>query len=335
MHRRTSIQLLAACALALQVTPAVADDIGGSGFTVPPTQSDWLWGVEGLVRTPLDVSMEFGAMFTGYEMNARVTHDDRNGGAGTVNAVSDTLEIEPEGIEGGFRFAGGIGYWNCCVLIEPAVSVRWNRALGDNRTDDSPRAFDPSDANEFSFVEVEYLHGWDVAVGPQMTWMVQDSTPLIGGILGGLPLVFFPYLGVTHTNYDAEFIFRDNGVLAGAVDRNFEDDNFMVGFDLDIPLPGSHWNFTHALTFAFRWNNGGDSSDHDFGGFAPDTPGIPPAFLNVGGTARADSCNGNFGNDQVCFNLDRADGWRIGLLYRVTWNDFEGFFKRVVFGPVE
>ena len=29
-----------------------------------------------------------------------------------------------------------------------------------------------------------------------------------------------------------------------------------------------------------------------------------------------------------------AEGWRVGLYYRVTWNDFEGFFKRVVFGPV-
>lgn len=332
MHRRTSIQLLAALALAVSAVPAGADELGGTGFAVPQSQGDWLWGIEGLVRTPFDVSADFGGMFVGYEMNGRAIHDD-TGEGGPIAAVSDTLEIEPEGIEGGLRFTGLIGYWNCCVLIEPAVAVRWNRALGDERTDSTPRVFDPNDADEFSFAEVEYMNGWDVAVGPQMTWMVPDDTPLIGGVLGGLPMVFFPYMGVTHTNYDVEFVYFDNGVFSQAIDRNFEDDNFMIGFDLDIPLPGSQWNFTHALTFGFRWNDG-SASDHDFGGFDSDTPGAPPAFINVGGARRSDQCNGNFGNDQTCFNLDAADGWRIGLTYRVTWNDFGGFFKRVVFGPV-
>lgn len=323
MHRRTPITLLAAFAIAAVATPVRADDMGGSGFSVP--QDEWLWGVEGLVRTPVDLSFDFGGVFFGYEANGRAVHDDR-GDSGFQNATSTTLEFEHEGIEGGFRVAGGIGYWNCCVLIEPAISFRMNRGLGDERTDSTPNVFDPNDANEFSFIEAEYKSGWDFAIGPQMTWMVRDDTPLLGGLIGGLPLVFFPYLGVTHSKWDAELVFRDNGALVRAFDRNYEDDNFMVGFDLDIPLPGSHWNFTHALTFGFRWNDG-STEDHDFGGFAPDVAGVPPSGARP-------PCSGAFGDDETCYNIDAAEGWRVGLYYRVTWNDFEGFFKRVVFGPV-
>ncbi|NNL66787.1 MAG: hypothetical protein HKP30_11125 [Myxococcales bacterium] len=322
MHRRIPITLLAVFAFAVAAQPAHADEMGGSGFSVP--QDEWLWGVEGLVRTPVDLSFDFGGMFVGYDVSARAVHDDR-GDSGFQNATSDTLEIEPEGIEGGLRVAGGIGYWNCCVLIEPAMSFRMNRALGDEKTDSTPAVFDPNDANEFSFVEPEYKNGWDLAFGPQMTWMVPEDH-FLGGFIGGMPLVFFPYLGVTHTNWDAEFVYFDNGARVGAFDRIYEDDNLMVGFDLDIPLPGSHWNFTHALTFGFRWNDGSDS-DHDFGGFDSDTAGFPPS----GATP---ACSGAFGDDETCFNIEAAKGWRVGLYYRVTWNDFEGFFKRVVFGPV-
>jgi hypothetical protein len=329
MHRRTSIQLLAAFALAITAVPAGADELGGSGFTVP--QDEWLWGVEGLVRTPVDIGADFGGMFIGYEVNGRAVHDDRAGNpAGFQNATSDTLEIEPEGIEGGLRFAGGIGYWNCCVLFEPAIMVRWNRSLGDEATDDVGAVFDPSDANEFSNIEADYINGWDFAIGPQMTWMVPEDHALLGGIFGGQPIVFFPYLGVAHVEWDAEISFADNGALVGTVDRSYEDDNFMVGFDLDLPLPGSLWSFTHFLTFSFRWNAGDDGHDHDFGGFAPDAAagGVVPV------AGARPPCSGVFGNDETCYNLDASKGWKIGLYYKVTWNDFEGFFKRVVFGPV-
>ena len=320
MHRRISIPLLTAVALATWTVPAGADEIGSAGFTVP--QNEWLWGIEGLVRTPVDASLDFGGMFIGYEVNGRAVHDDTADSMG-IAAVSDRLDIEPEGIQGGFRLAGGIGYWNCCVLFEPAIQFRMNRALGDEKSDETPNVFDLSDPDEFEFADADYQNGWDLMVGPQMTWMVPKDG-LLGGIFGGKPLVFFPYLGVTHIDWDAELVFRDNGILQAALDRNYEEDNLLVGFDLDLPLPGSHWSFTHFLTFSFQWNTGSDD-DHDFGPFGSD--------LNPIGPFAGSNCSGG-GNDTVCFNLNPAEGWKIGLLYRVTWNDFEGFFKRVVFGPV-
>lgn len=325
MHRRTSIQLLVAFALATTAVPAAADEIGSTGFSVP--QNEWLWGIEGLVRTPVDISADLGVAWVGYEVEARAVHDDTSDN-GIINTVSNTLDLEPITLDGGLRFAGGIGYWNCCLLIEPAIMLRWNRAFGDDRTDDTSNVFDPSDADEFAFAEVEYKNGFDVAVGPQITWMVQDSTPLLGQFVGGLPLVFFPYIGVAHTDYDVEFSFRDNGGSDGTFDRNYEDDSIMVGFDLDMPLPGSHWSFTHALTFSFRWTDGTTSDDHNQGPFAPDA--LPAAALPLA----PGGCTGGAAVDAVCFAQDAAEGWRVGLYYRVTWNDFEGFFKRVVFGPV-
>jgi hypothetical protein len=321
-----SLMILAA---AIAFAPAArADEIGGSGFAVPGVAaSEWLWGIEGLVRTPVDLSLDFGVSFRGYEMDGKAIHDDR-GEAGPVVSRRGTLEFEPESIEGGFRLAGGIGYWSCCVLIEPAMSFRANRPFGDERTDATPRVFDPNGGGENSFAEAEIRHGWDLAFGPQMTWMIRDDTPLLGRFLGGLPLVFFPYLGVSHIEWDAELVFQDGGGVLGAFDRNFEDDALLVGFDIDLPLPGSHSSFTHALTFGFHWVE--SRSDHDMGPFASDS--IGGGFLPPGSSS---GCGiGSPSDDQNCFNFDGLDGWRIGLYYRVTWNDFEGFVKRNLFGPL-
>lgn len=114
-------------ALALSLAPSAhADEIGGSGFEVP--QSEWLWGVDGLVRTPVDLSADFGVAFFGHAMRGKIIYDDRFelGPAGSATRTG-TLNFNPEAIEGGFRMAGGIGYWSCCILIEPAMAFRANR----------------------------------------------------------------------------------------------------------------------------------------------------------------------------------------------------------------
>jgi len=332
---------LTALAAAFILSPAArADEVGGSGFDVPLSQSsEWLWGVEGLVRTPLDLSGDAGISFRNYELSGRATHDDRADGNGVVSR-SGTLEFEPEAFEGGFRFAGGIGWWNCCLLFEPAIGFRYNSPFDNERTDDTPGAFDPNDLDEFHRAELEIKDGWDLMFGPQITWMIRDDVPFLGRHLGGLPLVFFPFVGVTHVEWDVEMQFAD-GLLDsepgggdgnddnGTFDRNFESDELLVGFDLDIPLPGSHASFTHALTFGFKWIAGDD--DHDLGPFSRDSinggTSLPPG---------SSSCRtGTPSDDQSCFAFENMDGWRIGLYYRVTWNDFEGFFKRNIFGPVD
>ncbi|MBW2314623.1 MAG: hypothetical protein JRH10_10560 [Deltaproteobacteria bacterium] len=317
-------------ALALSLAPsAQADEIGGSGFAVP--QSEWLWGIDGLVRTPIDLSADFGVGFFGHEMSGRIIYDDRSElGGGGADTRTGTLRFEPEVIEGGFRLAGGIGYWSCCILIEPAMAFRANRPFGDDRTDTTHSLRNTNEGFNFAYAEAEIKHGWNLQFGPQMTWIIKDDTPVLGSMLGmgGLPLVFFPSLGVSHINWDVELIYGPPGGFTGASDRNFEDDAFTVGFDLDIPLPGKHANFTHALTFGFRWLE--TNQDHDIGpndadsGFATVPPG---SGCTVGTPALSD--------DQTCFNFDSFDGWRVGLYYRVTWNDFEGFVKRNIFGPLD
>jgi hypothetical protein len=324
---------LAALVAAITFTPAArADEVGGSGFDVPQSQGDWLWGIEGLVRTPLDLSVDAGISFRNYEMKGRATHDDRGEG-GPVVSRTGTIEFEPEAFEGGFRFAGILGWWNCCVLFEPAIGFRYNSPFDNERTDDTPGVFDPNDSSEFARAEAEIKDGWDLMFGPQMTWIIRDDIPVLGRYLGGLPMVLFPYVGVTRIDWDAElqFVERGGGDDNAVIDRNFESDELLVGFDLDIPLPGSHSNFTHGLTFSFKWIEGND--DHDLGPFARDDidggTTVPPGSTNNcrGGPTPSD--------DQVCFSFADLDGWRIGLYYKVTWNDFEGFFKRNIFGPVD
>jgi len=326
MHRVS--RFARALALATLVAgPAAADEIGGTGFDVPQAAAaeEWLWGVEGLVRTPVDLSVDFGVSFRNYEVDGRNIYDDRAESAGVVTRTG-TLEFEPESIEGGFRIAGGLGYWSCCVLIEPAMAFRANRPFGNERTDDTPTVINPNGSQPL-FAELEIKEGWELVFGPQMTWMIPDDTPFVGRHLGGLPLVFFPVIGVSHIDWDVEGVFDppDPEVYSG----DFEDDALTVGFDLDIPLPGSRRDFTHALTFGFRWVEGND--DHDLGPF--DLQGGPSGGVIPPGTG---GCGvGSVGsNDEGCVNFDGLEGWRIGLYYRVTWNDFEGFFKRNIFGPV-
>lgn len=325
---------LAALVAAITFTPAArADEVGGSGFDVPQSQSDWLWGVEGLVRTPLDLSVHAGISFRNFELTGRATWDDRTDGNGT-RSNTGTLEFEPEAFEGGFRFAGILGWWNCCVLVEPAIGFRYNSPFDNERTDDTPGVFDPSDPFEFNTAELEIKDGWDLMFGPQLTWFIRDDVPYIGKYLGGLPLVLFPYIGVNHIEWDVELMFTSftDPEDSGTFDRNFESDEFIVGFDLDIPLPGSHGNFTHALTVGFMWVEGND--DHDLGPYGQDG-------INGSGTlppGETSSCRGAApipSIEQSCFAFADMDGWKVGLYYKVTWNDFEGFFKRNIFGPVD
>jgi hypothetical protein len=316
-------------ALALVLSPAArADELGGSGFDVPQASSgEWLWGIEGLVRTPVDLSVDLGVAWNGLEMDGRIVYDDRFEGAG-ADTRTGSMDFQSEMLDGGFRMAGGIGYWSCCVLIEPAIAFRANRPFGDDRTDTTPFLPNPNGPGG-AYAEVELKNGWNLQLGPQMTWEIPDDTPFVGQYLGGLPLVFFPSLGVTHIEWDVEQVY---GPLGGpaffAADRDFEDDAFTVGFDLDIPLPGGIWDLTHAITFGFRWVE--TDEDHDIGptdadsGFTPVPPG---SGCTVGTPALSD--------DQTCFNFDGLDGWRVGLYYRVTWNDFGGFFRRNIFGPID
>jgi len=309
MNRPNPFLLLAAFALAMAAAPAAtADEIGGSGFGVPadPGPSHWLWGIEGLVRTPVDLSASFGGLFYGYDFDGATVHVEppevrRSGG----------LEIDPSALEAGFRISGGIGYWLCCVMVEPAMAFWGNDPVGDDRTDDTPRVFDPSDnqGDEFSRGEVEVKHGWDLAFGPMMTWRVPEDHRYLGSLIGGLPVVFFPYMGVAHSEWEAELSAFDNGTLQGTFDRNFEDDSFMIGFDLDVPMLGALGPFTHALTVGFRWTDGDESHD------------MSQVFPGVTETRR--------------FSFQDIEGWRVALAYRVTWNDFGGFFRRNIFGPAD
>ncbi len=323
---------LAAAAALLMVVPAGADELGGDGFAVP--QDGWLFGIEGLQRTPVDMSLDMGVTFIGYEIQGQGIHqDDVADGAGRRVRTSD-MDIEPTAFEGGFRAAGGIGYWACCVMIEPALSFRMNRPFGDDRTDDTPILPDPDDTDN-SFAELELKPGWDLGLGFQMTYMIKEDTPLLGGWLAGQPLVFFPYLGVSHVEYDVELTVREpDGTRddRGIFDKSFEDDMFMVGFDLDIPLPGSHRDFTHALTFGFRWVD--SHEQHDLGPFAQDQINGGTVLPPLSGATSCATAAG-VSDDALCYTFEDQDGWRIGLYYRVTWNDFSGFFRRNIFGPVD
>jgi len=329
-----SALLLALVVAASTPFTAHADEIGGTGFDVPQAQADeWLWGIEGLVRTPVDLSVDLGVAFYGWEIEGEAQHDDGTD-PGDFVRVDNRLDIETQAFEGGFRIAGGIGYWSCCVLIEPALSFRLNRPFGDDRTDDTPRVVDPSEPSQVTFAEAEIKHGWELALGPQMTWLIRDDTPFVGRYLGGLPLVFFPFLGVAEANWDVEIPFFASGVgnpPGTIIDREFEDQLFMVGFDLDFPLPGSRADFTHALTFGFRWVE--SEEQHDMGPF-------PGQVLAGGGSGTSsgfcgDGTGSSGSGERNCYQFEGADGWRVGLYYRVTWNDFEGFFKRNIFGPAE
>ena len=269
-------------------------------------QSEWLFGVEGLVRTPVDFSLNFGGSWFDYGLNGEVTHIENPTLAPTSNGDFD---IDPAALQGGFRFSGGIGFWQCCVLIEPALAFWIHGPLGSGRTDNGPIVGDPDDQDEFSTSEIELEQGWDLAFGPQFTWRIDEDLPGVGGYLGGLPLVFFPYLGISHAAFDADLTVIDptsTPPVASFV-REFQDTLLMVGFDLDIPLPGAHGPFTHALTFGFKWVDGGNN--HSFLQRFP-------------------------GNSELRrYEFEGLDGPRYELRYTVYWNDFEGFFKRNFFGP--
>lgn len=327
MHRRNFGIILAAIAFVL-AGPATADEMGGSGFDVP--QDEWLWGIEGLTRTPVDLSFNFGGTFyDDWEMKAVSVHVETQGPS-YPSSLSDSfvrerdgdLQFDPQGIQAGFKVHGGLGFWQCCVMIEPAMAFWWNRPLGSGKSSDGRSAVDPDDADEFSTPEVEIMRGWDLAFGPQMTWLIPDDTPVIGQFLGGLPLGFFVFVGVTHAEWDAELRILDgpgsDGCCAGfrsfTQDRNFQEDMFLVGFDLDIPLPGGVGPFTHALTFGFKWTDGNEK--HDMTVFGCCGPGANP-----------------FNNEDRIFVFKSTEGSRFELRYTVYWNDFEGFFKKHVFGP--
>ena len=195
--------------------------------------------------------------------------------------------------------------------------------------------FDPNDSDEFSRAELELMEGWDLGLGFQMTYMIEDDTPLLGGFLSGQPLVFFPYLGVSHVEYDVELKYVDPGSPGsgggdrGVFDRSFEDDLFMIGFDLDIPLPGSHWDFTHALTFGFRWTD--SHEQHDLGPFRHNDISSTGNLFGASGNCTTPDPS----DEKSCFTFEDQEGWRVGLYYRVTWNNFGGFFRRNIFGPVD
>ena len=330
MSHRSLVNLVAVIALSLTAVPAAADEIGGGGFNVP--QDEWLWGIEGLTRTPLDLSANFGGTFyDDYEMKSVAVHVE-NRGPSYPGSLSDSfvaerdgdLQFDPQGIQAGFRFGGGLGFWQCCVMIEPAMAFWWNRPLGSGDSSRGRSALDPDDANERSRPQVELKRGWDLAFGPQMTWIIREDIPVIGEFLGGLPLVFFPFVGVSHSEFDAELQITDpDGDMGGpgvfVQDRNFEEDMFMVGFDLDIPLPGSQGPFTHALTFGFKWVDGNEK--HDMTVFGNTSPTAPSSIQIP------------FEEEDRIFVFKSLEGARFELRYTVYWNDFEGFFKRHIFGP--
>lgn len=323
MLRQQPIMLLAVFALALAAQPAAADEIGGSGFAVPQQQQDeWLWGVEGLARTPLDFSANVGIALFNYKQQNFAQHIDDpvfdiNGNLDIANSTGvegreGTLKFKPEAFQGGFRFSGGIGYWNCCVLIEPAIAFSAHHPFsGGDKRSTGRRAVDPSDDDEFSFAEATLKEGWDLVFGPLMTWKIREDIPVVGQYMGGLPVVFFPFIGLGRQDFDVELTRSDNGVIEGSdvTHRDFEDEVLVVGFDLDIPLPGAIGPFTHAFTFGFKWSDSDEKHDMF------ETFGSDPS-------------------DEIRrFEFQSLEGARYELRYTVYFNDFEGFFKRFIFGP--
>lgn len=287
-------------ALAVSVSPARADEVGGSGFEVPQAQTQWLHGIEGLVRTPVDLSLTLGFSWFWLDMEGGVRHDDE-----APVAANGKLNFDPGAIEGGLRLAGGIGYWACCVMIEPAVGF-WAWGPLYDAADDGPRLFLPEEPDELFTSDVSMRAGWDLGFGPQMTWLIDESTPVIGKPLGGLPLVFFPFMGLSQVSLDAHLDRIEPGEN-GSNTRELRDTLFMIGFDIDIPLPGSRGPFTQALTLGFKWLDSGDKH-----------------VLHEG-----------FGdNDLTRYAFDDLNGPRFELRYTATWNDFGSFFKKTIFGPV-
>jgi hypothetical protein len=285
-------------ALAVPASPARADEVGGSGFDVPSNQ--WLHGIEGLVRTPVDLSLTLGASWFWQRMHGAVRHNDDG-----VESATSVIHISPGAIEGGFRMAGGIGYWECCVMIEPAFAF-WAWGPLYDHSGDGPLLRLMAEPDEVFTSNVEMDAGWDIGFGPQMTWMIDENTPVIGKRLGGLPLVFFPFAGISHVNYNIDLVRIEPGE-GGLNQREIDDNLFMIGFDLDIPLPGSRGPFTQALTLGFKWLDAGDKHVlHEFFG----------------------------DNDFTRYVFQDTHGPRFELRYTVTWNDFESFFKHNVFGPV-
>jgi len=323
MHRQEPIMLLAAFALVLAAQPAASDEIGGSGFAVPQRQQEnWLWGVEGLARTPIDFSANVGLAFIDYEMKNVVQHIDNpafdlNGNLDIGNSTGvvendGDLGFKPEAFQGGFRFSGGIGYWNCCVLIEPALAF-WGHhpfGSGNDRFSGGRQIADPTDDDEIALSRVQIKEGWDLVFGPQMTWLIREDIPFVGQFLGGMPLVFFPFVGIAHQEWETTLTKLDGPIGGGADpvsrERNFQEDMFVVGFDLDVPLPGAIGPFTHAITFGYKWTDGNDK--HDMFEFADISE--PRKFV-----------------------YKSTEGSRYELRYTVFWHDMEGFFKRFIFGP--
>jgi len=302
-----------ALATALILAPAArADELGGSGFDVPQQQTEWLWGIEGLVRTPLDISANIGGTWAGYVAKSELTFFD-GGGAQSRSKHIDLREVgHADAFQGGMRFVGGLGYWSCCVLVEPAVAF-WASSPSRDRSVEGPATPEPFGGDNLVSAETRLQRNLDVGFGPQLTWTIPDDTPVLGTQLhmGGLPLVFFPFLGFSQAKYEVELTGYDTlpGVtVLGGGDRDFTDHLFMVGFDLDIPLPGAVGPFTHALTFGFKWV---DSDERQGLSFAVTDPG-----------------------ESQRYDFEDNVGYRLELRYQVTWNDFEGFFKRNIFGPV-
>jgi len=293
------MRFIHAAVLAVAVVLSPAARAADPSASAAPTE--WLFGVEGLVRTPVDFSVNFGGSFFDYDLDGSVTHDD-----GTPTTAFGDLDFDPAALTGGFRFSGGVGFWQCCVLIEPAIGFSIYGPLGHDRKEDGPILQVPEEPDEFFRSQVELEQGWDLAFGAQFTWMIDEDLPVVGSYLGGLPLVFFPFLGISHAQFDADLDLVEIGEFATSV-QEFTDNLFMVGFDLDIPLPGAHGPFTHALTFGFKWVDGGKTHDL-FERFLPE-------------------------DDPTAYVFHGLDGPRFELRYTVYWSDFEGFFKRNFFGP--
>ncbi len=337
--RGVPLVLWAVGMLGLVAPGAGADELGGDGFGVPASDCE-LWGIQNLCTSPFDLSVNFGGSWYGYEVENKITHI--NAGFGGARASrGDTLEIEPGSFQGGLRAGGLLQYQVGGLVIEPTVAFWMNDPLGGDRTDEGPTLVDRTGPGippnrETVTDEIEIKHGWDVAVGTQITWLIPDDTPLVGGPLGGLPLVFFPFLGVSQSEWELEIreVLDTVGFGRSPIppirsnnDRDYDETSFMVGFDLDIPLPGSQGPFTHALTFGFKWIEG--SEKHRFAqrivakSLTP-APGGPPS-----GTAPLP------GFPRIEIDAEDTQGYRVELRYQVTWNDFGGFFRRTIFGPVD
>ena len=286
-------------------------------------------GIEGLCPSPLDLSVDVGGSLHGWEIDSEtridqpaiaddstlsevISHED-------PGATDESVDFDPFALQYGARASGGLSYRRAGFVIEPAVAFWWNDVGGEkeegagdlDRIEELVVSILPVRWETRAETEIELEQSFDVAAGlavsipPPFSWIPR-------------PIVWFPFAGVSFSEWEVELRQRQALVSIGPpplapgfAEEEYHQTSLLLGFDLDLPLPGLRGPLTHALTFGFKWIE--SDEDHELAGPTPISafdPGL------VGRTTHE-------------FDVE---GWRVELRYRVTWNDVSGFFRRQVFG---